>query len=396
MPTANILIRDGHESSADTYENLPDLEALLASNSSETVRLANDVDLTKIAMRLPELKTIVIDFPGLADGRGFSIARELRKKYGYQGQLIADGPLIPDQYVYALQCGFDAVKIDASTYARQDESHWRDALDAFGVTYQRGYALKVGPEVSIFDARKTSVAANQNSNDPYFGLSAKQVLERSIAEYQGEIVIASSLGVDSAVLLHLAAQIDKNVPIIFLDTGKHFRETLAYRDQLIDVLGFTDFRNITPDLNQVRQKDPDGELNHSDPDACCDLRKVTPLDGAIRDFKARITGRKRYQTPDRHNMPLLEEGGRQVKVNPLAYWSAKDVTTYMRKHDLPPHPLLALGFLSIGCQPCTTRVEEGEDPRAGRWRNTDKIECGIHYIDGKWVKDERKKRHEVF
>ena len=144
-------------------------------------------------------------------------------------------------------------------------------------------------------------------HDPYFGLSAKQVLERAINEYTGEIALASSLGVDSAVLLHMAAEIDKSLPIIFLDTGKHFRETLAYRDQLIEELGFTDFRNITPDNVSVAQEDPDGGLNQSNPDACCDLRKVRPLDGVISSFKARITGRKRYQTPDRHNMPLLEE-----------------------------------------------------------------------------------------
>jgi len=310
-------------------------------------------------------------------------------------KIIADGPLIPDQYSMALQCGFDAVRVDAQTFSRQAESHWFDAMDAFKSSYQRGYTIKNGPATSVFDARKTSVKF-EGSNDPYFGLSAEKALEKALKEYDGKIVLASSLGVDSVVLLHMVAQLDRNLPILFLDTGKHFRETLSYRDLIIEDLGLTDFRNIRPDVKAVKTEDPDGELYRETPDACCDLRKVRPLDGAISKFEARITGRKRYQTRDRANMPILETGGRQVKVNPLAYWHAKDVTAYMRKHDLPSHPMLSLGFLSVGCQPCTTRVAEGEDPRAGRWRNSEKTECGIHYIDGKWVSVERKKSFEVF
>lgn len=395
MSTDAVLIEDGHVKNADHLVDIPDLETFIAANSGEDVRLSNDVDLDVVAPQLPKLKTILVDFPSFADGRGFSIARQLRKTHGFTGQIIADGPLIPDQYVMALQCGFDGVRVDGETYSRQAESHWFEAMDAFRAAYQRGYTLKNGPATSVFDARHTSVKA-QESDDPYFGYSAQKAIEHALRDYNGKIVLASSLGVDSVVLLHMVAQIDKNVPIIFLDTGKHFRETLAYRDMLIEDLGLTDFRNIRPDPKALAAEDPTGMLHAADPDACCDLRKVRPLDGVISGFEARITGRKRYQTPDRHNMPILELGGRQAKVNPLAYWQAKDVTAYMRKHDLPPHPMLALGFLSIGCQPCTTRVAEGEDPRAGRWRNSDKTECGIHYIDGKWVPMESKKTYEVF
>ena len=396
MTTPNVLIRDGHAGTTAAIENAPDLESFLASNEQLTqVKLENDVDLTSLRDHLPRLKTILVDFPSFADGRGFSIARELRKKYGFTGDLIADGPLIPDQYVYALQCGFDAVKVDGVTYERQAESHWYDALDAFNVTYQRAYDFKNGPAVSIFDARKTGKAA-QNNDDPYFGLSAEQSLQQAISEFDGNLVLASSMGVDSAVLLHMVAQIDKNLPVIFLDTGKHFRETLHYRDKLISSLGLTNLVNITPERNEVKAEDPHGDLNQKDADACCDLRKVRPLARKIFDYKVRITGRKRYQTPDRRDMPILQQDGKQIKLNPLAYWSAKDVTAYLRKHDLPSHPLLSLGFLSIGCQPCTTRVTAGEDERAGRWRNLDKAECGIHYVDGKWVPIEGKKTLEVF
>lgn len=395
MTQPNTLIKDGHAQISDAFDNVPDLETFLNSNTLTTVRLPNDVDLAPLALRLENVKTILIDFPSFADGRGFSIARQLRKKYKYNGTLIADGPLIPDQYVYALQCGFDAVKVDEETYGRQTESDWFSAMDAFGLTYQRGYAIKNGPSVSVFDARRTSFLA-ANDDDPYFGYSAHQALRRAIEDYKGEIALVSSLGVDSAVLLHMVAQVDKSLPVIFLDTGKHFRETLHYRDMLVSDLGLTGFKNITPDRANVKTEDPNGDLHASDPDACCDLRKVRPLDSSISGYAARITGRKRYQTRDRANMPILETEGRQAKVNPLAYWTAKDVTTYMRKHDLPPHPLLSLGFLSIGCQPCTTRVTEGEDPRAGRWRSNEKTECGIHYIDGKFVRVPEKKTHEIF
>lgn len=390
-----VLIEDGHAHKADHLIDIPDLEGFVAANSGDAVKLSNDVDLAAVAAQLPKLKTILVDFPSFADGRGFSIARQLRGTHGFKGQIIADGPLIPDQYVMALQCGFDGVKVDGATYARQSESHWFDAMDAFKSAYQRGYTLKNGPATSVFDARHTSMAA-QNSNDPYFGYSAQKAIETALSDYDGKLVLASSLGVDSVVLLHMVAQIDKNVPIIFLDTGKHFRETLSYRDMIIEDLGLTDFRNIRPDPQALSVEDPTGMLHAADPDACCNLRKVRPLDGVISGFAARITGRKRYQTPERHDMPILELGGRQAKVNPLAYWQASDVTAYMRKHDLPPHPMLALGFLSIGCQPCTTRVAEGEDPRAGRWRNSEKTECGIHYIDGKWVPMESKKTFEIF
>ncbi|NNE58811.1 MAG: phosphoadenylyl-sulfate reductase [Hellea sp.] len=396
MAQVDVLIRDGHAGGTAAIDDVAPLEEFLSSNQLlEKVKLPNDTDLSLLIDYLPRLKTIMIDFPSFADGRGFSIARELRKKYGFTGDLIADGPLIPDQYVYALQCGFDAVKVDGVTYERQAESHWYDALDAFKVTYQRAYEFKNGPEISVFDARETS-ASSRNNNDPYYGLSASEALRRAIKEYDGNLVLASSMGVDSSVLLHMVAEIDKNLPIIFLDTGKHFRETLHYRDKLVSMLGLTNLINIAPDRQEIKTEDPHSDLNQTNADACCDLRKVRPLSRKIFDYKVRITGRKRFQTPDRRNLPILQTNDEQVKLNPLAYWSAKDVTAYMRKHKLPTHPLLSLGFLSVGCQPCTTRVSDGEDARAGRWRNLDKDECGIHYVDGKWAPIKEKKTLEVF
>ncbi|WP_298912966.1 phosphoadenylyl-sulfate reductase [uncultured Algimonas sp.] len=219
-------------------------------------------------------------------------------------------------------------------------------------------------------------------------MSAEAALAKAIETHAGDIFLASSLGADSAVLLHMVSRIRPDLPIYFLDTGKHFRQTLAYRDTLVDRLGLTNFINVHPDPDQLRDVDPTGDLHETMPDACCAVRKVEPLKHAVGRYGAQITGRKRYQTPERAEMPIYEDlrdaGEGMVKINPLAYWSAKDVTAYIRRHDLPPHPMFALGYPSIGCQPCTTRVSEGEDPRAGRWRGQGKTECGIHMVDGKW------------
>lgn len=389
------LLKSGRLSKAELTE-IPDLEALLASNSGTAVHLPNDADLEALAPRLSGLKTIEVDFPAYADGRGFSIARQLRNRYGFKGELVASGPLIPDQYAYLLQCGFDSIKVDDAVFARQGEEDWRNALDAFDLTYQRGYVIANGPSMNVLAARRAKRSADLSGQ--YAGYDARRALEKAILhDYNGQIVLASSMGIDSAVLLHMVSEIDNRLPVLFLETGKHFKETLAYRDQLVARFGLTNFQSISPDGKQLAAEDPDGILNDTDKDGCCDLRKVRPLDREITKYTARITGRKRYQTPQRANMPILETGGRQVKLNPLATWTARDVTAYMRLHDLPPHPLLALGFLSVGCEPCTTRVAEGEDPRAGRWRNNSKTECGIHYINGKWVPIEAERgTHEVF
>ena len=381
------LLKNGFDQGAVQLD-VPDLEALLESNAETSVRLAPDVDLEIIQPRLSGLKTIIVEFPGYADGRGFSIARQLRNRFGFKGELIAAGPLIPDQYVYALQCGFDAVKVDPDTYAKQDAQEWRDALDAFDLTYQRGYAIPNGPAQNIFDARRAKRA--QKKVDQYKGLSAEAALRKALTEdFKGEIALSSSMGVDSGVLLHMISLIAPNTPVLFLETKKHFAETLAYRDQLIDTLGLTNVQSITPNEEEVTSEDAADILYKTNKDACCDLRKVRPLEREVSKYAARITGRKRYQTPNRRNMTILEEGATQFTLNPLAYWTAKDVTTYMRKHKLPTHPLLKMGYLSVGCAPCTTKVEEGEDPRAGRWRESEKDECGIHFIDGKWVRTEQ-------
>jgi phosphoadenosine phosphosulfate reductase len=196
--------------------------------------------------------------------------------------------------------------------------------------------------------------------------------------YPGRIALVSSFGADSVVLLHMIAEIDPATPVVFVDTGQHFPETLAYRDALVKRFGLTQIIVSRPDAAALAKEDPEKFLFASDPDRCCELRKVAPLAVALDGYDAWITGRKGFQTADRGRLPLFEAEGERVKVNPLVGWSAGDLLAYIKYHDLPPHPLVAKGFPSIGCLPCTSRVAPGEDPRAGRWRGKSKQECGIH------------------
>ena len=194
----------------------------------------------------------------------------------------------------------------------------------------------------------------------------------------GDAAIVSSFGAESAVLLHLIGSIDPSVPVIFLETGKHFPETLAYRDALIQKIGLTGIRNVTPDPEALAKKDETGLRWSYDPDGCCEIRKVIPLKAALAPFDAQFTGRKAFQSKTRAALPRFEVEEGRLKVNPLADWDKARIEAYMADHDLPQHPLVAQGYLSIGCAPCTSVVKTGEDPRSGRWRGWDKVECGIH------------------
>jgi phosphoadenosine phosphosulfate reductase len=212
-------------------------------------------------------------------------------------------------------------------------------------------------------------------------LSAQALLRLAIHDlFPGKIALVSSFGADSVVLLHMVSEVDKATPVVFVDTGQHFAETLAYRDQLVERLGLTNIVEATPDAATLAREDPEKFLFASDPDRCCEIRKVAPLASTLDAYDAWITGRKGFQTSDRSRLPLFEAEGERVKVNPLVGWNGADLIAYIKQHDLPPHPLVAKGFPSIGCLPCTSRVLPGEDPRAGRWRGKGKQECGIHGV----------------
>jgi phosphoadenosine phosphosulfate reductase len=193
-----------------------------------------------------------------------------------------------------------------------------------------------------------------------------------------KLAVVSSFGTESAALLKIVADVDPAVPVIFLDTGWLFAETLDYRDQLTQLLGLRDVRTIKPLDATLQRDDPDKELWFSDPDACCRIRKVEPLARALEPFSAWFNGRKRFQGGERSALAVVEADGARLKFNPLANATAEHIKALYASAKLPPHPLLAQGFTSIGCMPCTTRTRPGEDPRAGRWRDRGKTECGIH------------------
>src|SRR5215471_19394014 len=193
-----------------------------------------------------------------------------------------------------------------------------------------------------------------------------------------KLALVSSFGTESAALLKVMADIDPAIPVIFLDTGWLFEETLAYRDTLIERLGLRDVRSIKPLQETLSREDPESDLWFSDPDACCRIRKVEPLARALQPFDAWINGRKRFQGGARDAIPVVENDGTRLKFNPFANVSRDEIEAIYRLADLPPHPLVGSGFLSVGCMPCTSRSNAGEDARAGRWRGRSKTECGIH------------------
>ena len=218
------------------------------------------------------------------------------------------------------------------------------------------------------------------------GRDAHGILELALREeFPGRTALVSSFGSESAVLLHMAAQIDPNTPILFLNTGKLFGETLRYRDRLQDLLGLGDIRSLAPHPADRAARDPEGTLWSRDTDACCNFRKVIPLKRALDGFAAQVTGRKRFQTSARAGMQAVELFEGRFRFNPLADWTQDELDAYMTKHELPRHPLVEDGYPSIGCMPCTRRVQSGEGYRDGRWSGLDKDECGIHGVDGEGI-----------
>jgi phosphoadenosine phosphosulfate reductase len=197
--------------------------------------------------------------------------------------------------------------------------------------------------------------------------------------FPGRIALVSSFGLESAVLLHMVAGIDRATPVIFLDTGKLFGETKRYRTELAEAFGLTDVRSVTPLKDRERDLDPGGDLWQSDPDLCCHFRKVEPLERALQGFQAWITGRKRFQGGQRTALQTLETADWRLKVNPLATWSLEDMADYAERHALPRHPLEARGYTSVGCMPCTSLPSPDGGQRSGRWAGTAKTECGIHW-----------------
>jgi phosphoadenosine phosphosulfate reductase len=243
-----------------------------------------------------------------------------------------------------------------------------------------------GPTASLNDALPKKVA---DLNARYRHHSATSVMQGALND-AGHIALVSSFGAESVVLLHMAAVIDPMVPVLFVDTELLFTETLVYQQEVSERLGLRNVQIVK--AADIATKDPYGALRFSDTDACCALRKTAPLQHALSGFDGWITGRKRFQAGSRAALDFFEveetDAGHtgRIKINPLAHWAQEDVRAYMDENRLPRHPLVAKGYPSIGCAPCTSPVAEGEDPRAGRWRDQNKEECGIHVVNGQFIR----------
>jgi phosphoadenosine phosphosulfate reductase len=235
-------------------------------------------------------------------------------------------------------------------------------------------------KIDTIDVRPAFTQADADAlNARFEGVETLDMLRALFAEgILGETAVVSSFGTESAVLLSLIGRVNPDVPVVFVDTLKMFPETLQYRDNLLDQLGMHNRRTITPDPVALAAKDETGLRWSYDPDGCCAIRKVEPLARAKQGLDSWISGRKAFQSQTRANLPRFEIEDGRLKVNPLGDWVKDDLEAYFEDHDLPRHPLEAQGYLSIGCAPCTSIVQDGEDPRAGRWRGWEKVECGIH------------------
>ena len=227
---------------------------------------------------------------------------------------------------------------------------------------------RVEPKASL-EAR--ALDARLRSAEP------RKILETAVELFGDRLALVSSFGTESAVLLHMAAQVDPNIPVLFLDTGMLFGQTLDYRRRLAADLGLTDVRDLRPLYQDLAVHDPGQDLWKRDTDACCNIRKVLPLDRALGEFDAWITGRKRFHGGARLRLKVVEEAQGKIKFNPLANWTKSDLDAYAEAHGLPAHPLVEFGYPSVGCWPCTKPADSG-DVRSGRWADSDKTECGIH------------------
>ena len=349
-------------------------EVLIQSNRPLGLLVKPDDAIDDIASDLDRFVVVALEFPAFTDGRAYSQARLVRERHGYRGELRAVGNVLRDQLQFMQRCGFDAFEV--SDHAAAD---WIAALSEISLHYQ---PAGEGARGTVTDLRGHRLAVARRARDlgaQYGELTGTALLKPMIeSEFAGRIAVVSSFGAEAAALLEMVASIDPATPIIFLETGKHFPETLAYRDVLIERFGLKDVRSIEPEASDLRDGDRDGELWQSDPDRCCHLRKVLPLASALKDFDAWITGRKRYQSDSRQQLPAIEIDGAKFKINPLASWTYGDTLDWMKANNLPGHPLVDLGYPSIGCAPCTEQAVDPNNLRSGRWVGQDKTECGMH------------------
>lgn len=367
---------------------MPDLQLLESVQNGP--RLSVTTPLEEVEAASATTDVLVLEFDAFRDGRGFSLASILRER-GYAGRLIAAGKVLPDQARHLRRTGFDAVELnpgaDLETWKRMDtafDAAYQSAIDPALTIWQRRAAARgtTPPPAPKDDAPRTEAdlkALADRLNAELAGADATTIVKAALDPSLGlKTAAISSFGAESAALLHLIAKENAALPVIFLETGQHFFQTLQYRSQLTKTLGLTDVRLVTPDAGEKADLDARDDLWKTDADACCDLRKTRPLARATVGFSALITGRKRHQNSVRAALKPFEVLDGVLRINPLADWTAEDVEDHLIAHALPRHPLVEQGYLSIGCHTCTQPVKDGEDARSGRWSGIEKTECGIH------------------
>ena len=349
------------------------------------VLIDTDDQLDEIVPYLSKIDLVVIEFSSFSDGRGFSTGYRLRNSIGYDAEIWAKGNLIADQYAQALQCGIDAVLIDDLQFKRQPIEQWQNALNDAPVPYR--FEDHMGNTYHE-SKKKPANLINANDNDAdeitrlnkYFASKPTEELLKYVLKEKrfGRLALVSSFGIQSSILLHLVANIDPETNVLFIDTGKLFPQTLQFQEKLAATLNLTNTKPVKQRLPKLRHQDPNGNLWQIDNSACCDLRKIQPLNNELAHFDSWISGRKTFQGGMRSSLDLFEKSGAHIKINPLANWSKDQLEAYMDRFDLPVHPLADEGYTSVGCMPCTTTTLPNQSPREGRWSGMAKTECGIH------------------
>ncbi len=378
-----MQLLDAAEAADGAVATLETIDAILAERANGvTLHVPGETEFRLVETYASRVERILVTFKAFRDGRGLTLATRLRER-GFKGRLEAEGDVLPDQAIHLSRCGFDAVRLGE----RDVREEWERALNAFSAVYQPAtdgqptvWALRAraraaepssGPTGSTLEDKARALNAELRDAD------AATILKRTLESFPGRVAMLSSFGAEAAVPLHLLAQTAPDMPVLFLDTDRHFGQTLPYRDQLASQLGLTDIRSLKPE--NTAAADPKGDLWRTDADLCCTIRKVKPLAAVKPQFDVLITGRKHFHGAGRLRLPLFEVLDGQIRLNLLANWSPDEVDAYFAQHALPRHPLVQAGYRSIGCWPCTQpSADADDDVRGGRWAGSEKVECGIH------------------
>ena len=320
---------------------------------------------------------IAIRFPVFGDGRGISLAVLLRERHGFKGEIRAVGYLIPDLAQFLLRSGFDTAEITDPEQA----SVWKASVSRIQHNYQRGYR-------NLLPLRSDATRKEAESIDQR--LSRVKSLTDRVREMrrkiEGRIVFSTSLGLEDQAILHSIAESGAEIDVFTLDTGRLFPEVLE-TVELSELRYGVRIRLVAPEASEVEQlvaRDGVFGFRHAveDRKACCEIRKVRPLNRELKGAQGWISGLRREHSDERADVKLAawDEADALIKVNPVADWSTQDLTAYIAANNVPVNPLHARGFVSIGCAPCTRAIQPGEHPRAGRWwwENEEKKECGLH------------------